>query len=115
MPWAPPKHDPRAGLRKAPVHKPAKLRHLPTNSAQWRAIRAAQLERYPLCAHCRAPANEVDHINGDTRMNMIGVHLQSLCKSCHSRKTAGGNVKGHDESGRPIDPNHPWNCQKSLR
>jgi len=59
-----------------------------TDCAQWRAIRKAQLERYPLCAHCGQSANEVDHIEGDTSLNLIGIDLQSLCKPCHSRKTA---------------------------
>lgn len=58
-----------------------------TDTAQWRAIRTAQLERFPLCAHCGQPANEVDHIEGDTSRNLIGIDLQSLCKPCHSRKT----------------------------
>lgn len=59
-----------------------------TDCAQWRAIRVAQLERFPLCAYCGQPANEVDHIDGDTSRNLIGIDLQSLCKPCHSRKTA---------------------------
>jgi 5-methylcytosine-specific restriction endonuclease McrA len=62
-------------------------RYLSLNTVQWRAIRKAQLERFPLCAHCGQPANEVDHIENDSRKNLIGRDLQSLCKSCHSRKT----------------------------
>lgn len=90
-----------------------RARYLPTNCAQWRAIRAAQLERFPLCEHCGEPANEVDHREGDTSKNLIGLDLASLCKPCHSSKTAGGKVKGCDADGRPLDPGHHWN-EKSL-
>lgn len=38
---------------------------------------------------------------------------QSLCKRCHDsykqRLEKSGTVAGCDTSGRPIDPNHPWN------
>ncbi len=85
-----------------------RARYLPTNSARWRAIRAAQLERFPLCAHCGEPANEVDHIAGDTSRNAIGTELQSLCKPCHSRKTNGHGIVGCDVNGWPLDPAHHW-------
>lgn len=61
--------------------------------ARWRRIRGMQLSSSPLCVHCQAnghttPANEVDHI---TPLANGGTHafsnLQSLCKSCHSKKT----------------------------
>lgn len=89
-----------------------KARYLTTSSARWRAIRKAQLERFPLCAHCGEPANEADHIESDTSRNVVGVDLQSLCKPCHSRKTAGLGVRGCDADGWPLDPNHRW--KKSL-
>jgi 5-methylcytosine-specific restriction endonuclease McrA len=77
-------------------------RFLPTWSAQWRAIRKAQLERFPLCVDCGEPANEVDHIEGDTSRNLVGIDLASRCKPCHSRKTAGGSVaRGCDVDGTP--------------
>lgn len=62
--------------------------------ARWRRIRAMHLRNHPLCVECLAagrttPANEVDHIiplrNGGTH---APDNLQSLCKSCHSKKTA---------------------------
>ena len=55
----------------------------------WRRIRAAHLRDEPDCAFCGATATEVDHIErrsdggSDDRSN-----LRSLCKPCHSRRTA---------------------------
>lgn len=60
----------------------------------WRKLRLLQLNREPLCELCRAegrsvPGHDVDHI---VPLNDGGEHelsnLQTLCKSCHSRKTA---------------------------
>lgn len=70
-------------------------RALPTNSAAWRKIRAAQLAREPLCRHCAAlgrvkAATDVDHIDGDDANNDLG-NYQSLCGPCHSAKTAREN------------------------
>src|SRR5262245_29076879 len=56
--------------------------------ARWRRLRSMVLNRQPLCRICHAPATDVDHIlprrsgGRDTFEN-----LQSLCHSCHSRKT----------------------------
>lgn len=54
----------------------------------WPAIRKAYLRDNPACAECGAPAKHIDHIK-DLRDG--GTHarenLQSLCVSCHSRKT----------------------------
>lgn len=60
---------------------------------QWRKIRNNYIRQHPLCAHCLANglailAEEVDHIlpisKGGSHDEM---NLQSLCKSCHSRKS----------------------------
>ncbi|HET9048689.1 MAG TPA: HNH endonuclease [Chiayiivirga sp.] len=118
MPWKPPVHDPRKGLLSCRVHKPKpsrqKTRFLHTGSKQWRDIRHAQLDLYPLCEMCSDPATEVDHRHGNTKANRIHVDLASLCKPCHSRKTATemtgrkiGSV-GCDASGIPLDPASPW-------
>ena len=68
-------------------------RYLHTGSARWREIRKLQLQRFPVCEDCERDgmvtvANEVDHNTGDTARNLIGIELSSLCKSCHSRRTA---------------------------
>ncbi len=61
---------------------------------RWEKVRRMHLRREPLCRACRAedrlqPAVEVDHIvplgKGGTGTTE---NLQSLCKSCHSKKTA---------------------------
>ena len=60
----------------------------------WRKIRNQFIRQHPLCAHCLVNgkatlAEEVDHI---LPLSQGGTHetnnLQSLCKSCHSRKSA---------------------------
>ena len=64
--------------------------------AQWRKLRTLHLNAHPLCVHCRAKgiitaATEVDHITphrGDFALRIDPANLQSLCKPCHSRKTA---------------------------
>lgn len=101
-----------------PTYDRQSTRYLHTGSKQWRSIRRAQLERFPLCEDCNEPANEVDHNTGDTSRNLIGIELSSLCKPCHSRRTAArerGEVPriiGCDVDGWPLDPNHPWNDEE---
>ncbi len=73
-------------------------------------------------------ATVVDHVTpisaGGAAFDLDGT--QSLCPSCHSKKTARGSEaggarttralqpqKGCDANGRPLDPSHHWN--KSLR
>lgn len=64
-------------------------------SSRWRKTRTAFLKQYPLCLACGAigktvAATVVDHIQpikaGGTRFDWD--NLQSLCVSCHNRKTA---------------------------
>lgn len=65
-------------------------------SRVWREhIRPAQLAREPLCRFCLAlgrftEADEVDHIErpfGDRRLQRDPNNFQSLCGSCHARKS----------------------------
>ena len=65
-------------------------------TVRWQKVRLMVLARdCSLCAECKrrgrdTPANEVDHIvsivSGGVVFDMD--NLQSLCKPCHSRKTA---------------------------
>ena len=62
----------------------------------WRKIRANQLAKWPLCEECLSvgvitPAKVVDHIiphRGKWTVFTDTENLQSLCESCHNRKTA---------------------------
>jgi len=62
----------------------------------WRKARKAWLARHPLCVDCGelglvVAAVEVDHIRphrGDRALFWDRTNWQSLCKPCHSRKTA---------------------------
>jgi len=62
------------------------------DSAYWRAVRAGQLRRYPLCErHLKrglaVPALEVHHRDGNPA-NDDPANLESLCRPCHSEHTA---------------------------
>lgn len=65
-------------------------------TARWQSDRAVWLRRFPLCAACEADglvvaAGEVDHVTphrGDEGLFFDHRNWQSLCKRCHSRKTA---------------------------
>ena len=85
-----------------PTHKPKTVRmesaawhYLYTDPRyRWAERRTAQLLEEPFCRECamrglRIPATDVDHIEphrGDVTKFTEGP-LQSLCHSCHSRKT----------------------------
>lgn len=69
--------------------------------ARWRRIRLMHLRQHPLCANPDqlpahiVPATDVDHIvpladGGSSAPE----NLQSLCHSCHSRKTAVAQGRG---------------------
>jgi len=63
---------------------------------RWKQVREDWLRANPLCVICMengiiTPAKEVDHIvahKGNYAMFWDNGNLQSLCKSCHSTKTA---------------------------
>ena len=55
---------------------------------KWQRLRKMKLARRPMCECCGSPANEVDHIVALSRGGTNAMdNLQSLCRSCHSRKT----------------------------
>lgn len=68
------------------------------NSTLWVRLREAFREANPLCSACQAagrvePATEVHHIiKRESRPDLAleWSNLESLCKSCHSRRTARG-------------------------
>jgi 5-methylcytosine-specific restriction protein A len=91
----------------------------------WRLLRRQKLMGSPLCEYCRlAKAEHVDHKKphkGNPDLFFDYDNLQSLCRSCHSMKTAkqdGGfgrkskdfarPMPGVDRNGMPLDENHPW-------
>lgn len=61
-------------------------------------------------------ASIVDHIvphKGNPVLFWSRSNLQSLCKLCHDRHKAllerRGVMRGCNENGMPLDPDHPWN------
>ena len=90
---------------------------------QWKLRRAHQLWNEPLCRMCQAmgkttPATVADHVTphrGDEVLFFWG-DLQSLCEICHNGAKAEqertGRLRGSDESGRPLDPDHPWSKER---
>ena len=68
---------------------------------EWQTLRGDQLLREPWCRECakhgiRTRATDVDHIRdhkGDWAVFTDPGNLQSLCHSCHSRKTAAEMAK----------------------
>lgn len=62
---------------------------------QWQKARKSYLTRHPLCVECLKQgkyvmATDVDHIKphrGDKELFWDPDNLQSLCHSCHSKKT----------------------------
>jgi 5-methylcytosine-specific restriction protein A len=99
--------------------------------ARWRLARAAFLSHpeNALCVLCKrrghlAAARVVDHIiphRGDLRLFWNSSNWQPLCFACHNEKAGKEGVnyrtgkpviaKGCDESGLPLDPNHPWRAR----
>ena len=65
------------------------------NSRAWKGLRQHHITRNPLCKSCElegliVPADHVDHIieiRDDWDKRLDSNNLQSLCISCHSKKT----------------------------
>jgi 5-methylcytosine-specific restriction protein A len=118
MPWKPKKPCARPGCmeltneRFCPKHKREdrqfyeKYHRDPISkqfyvSTAWRKLRAVKLQQTPFCEECQRnnrhiPAEVVDHIvprTVDRSRELDLSNLQSLCKSCHSKKTGRENFK----------------------
>jgi 5-methylcytosine-specific restriction protein A len=90
------------GNRQVDARRPSAARR--GYDRRWERIRRAKLERDPLCAEClragrgAVEAAEVDHIVPLARGGGHGeANLQSLCKPCHSAKTARETVSRRRE------------------
>lgn len=92
-------------------------------SVSWRALRLKALKRdHFRCAKCGGSVagkgkSRVNHkqprkLRPDLALSLA--NLETLCTSCdnkwHQEKGFGPNhdTKGHDLSGIPNDPHHPW-------
>lgn len=87
---------------------------------RWRKARFAFLCAHPWCVMCKAdgkvePATVVDHIiphKGDERLFWDRSNWSGLCRLHHdstkARQEASGHAPGHDTTGLPTDPRHPW-------
>ena len=66
--------------------------HRGYTSARWRRVRLEQLRCQPFCTQCGDVACDVDHViphtGPDDPRFWDRTNLNSLCKPCHSRKTA---------------------------
>lgn len=93
-----------------PRHRPTHRRRASAEYHGWYllpvwtdSLRPGQLLREPFCRECagrgiRTPATVVDHIRphrGDWALFIDQVNHQSLCKSCHDRKTAREQAEEH--------------------
>jgi 5-methylcytosine-specific restriction protein A len=75
-------------------------------SKEWRVLKRKVLAENPFCACCGEPAFVVDHIvpwqDGGVHLFLLRENLQSLCKSCHSRKTTMDTRKRQTNRNRSI-------------
>ena len=94
MPMRPPIHKPFRSLPKTDGRDSACKRGY--DNGRWQAIRQQILARdHYLCRSCGEPvgsSGEVDHIVARRNGGSDDYdNLQTLCKTCHSRKTRAGN------------------------
>ena len=87
--------------------------------SRWQKARHAYLQKHPLCVECMkngkyVRATVVDHIvphKGDQSLFWDAKNWQSLCKSCHDRKTLSEEVR-RDSSAPPVY-DYPWRRNKT--
>lgn len=70
------------------------------DTPSWRKRRSGQLAAYPLCARCGVRAVIADHIVNVGGVGSFDGPLQSLCKSCHAKKTASEGGKAAKQKRR---------------
>ena len=73
--------------------------------ARWRRYRKNYLAKHPLCADCGTLATVIDHIvphKGNRALFWDENNHQSLCESCHNRKTASEEMES-------------WNTHEGLK
>lgn len=86
--WCP-AHQPRRGKEYRSPQSTERQKHYKT--ARWRNFSKAYRQAHPDCVWCGAPAEHVDHLDGQGPAGPRGYddnNLASVCQSCHSRKTA---------------------------
>jgi 5-methylcytosine-specific restriction protein A len=94
MPYKPPTN--KINKLKIPENRPNSYRR--GYDSSWKIVRETQLQDFPLCADCLkekkyTPAYEVHHITklaDRPDLRDVSSNLMSLCKSCHSKRTAAG-------------------------
>ena len=71
-------------------------------STLWRKLRKAWLKQSPVCVACGWTANVVDHIRPVSQGGAFydRNNLQSLCTSCHNRKSAKEKAGTTTQRGR---------------
>lgn len=108
MPSRPPIHRPPGAASKQERQRASDQRRGSSTARgygyRWQRYRERFLKEHPLCIACEREgkirlANEVDHIKphrGNAGLFWDSRNHQSLCKPCHSRKTAteAGGIAG---------------------
>lgn len=59
----------------------------------WKTRREAWLAEHPTCVRCGAKATDVDHVQALALGGSFDGPVQSLCRSCHLKKTAADSNK----------------------
>jgi len=94
MPWLPKTN--KIDKAKMPENRPSSSKR--GYDSSWRMVRLQHLLNNPLCSDCfkdqkLTVANEVHHLKklaDHPSLRDDPSNLQSLCKSCHSKRTAKG-------------------------
>ena len=88
-------HVDRPWIPKRPAHNHDSRSHDPFyQTKEWKSLRTTQLTIYPICAHCQkegriVPATVADHVEPRKQGGADELsNLQSLCASCHNKKSA---------------------------